>query len=489
MDRHLMSRQNLWILQFVLVILTLSMVTNLLTGNDLMFVVIASLIGYTIFGTLWYLSFSKALREKTASFVRYANVIIIGIYIHLTIVLDPVLTSFMFLFFYVAIMAIYQSKVVNVIAGILAASSAAYFFLFDAANIFPSVEISELVFTVVIFLFMMACFNSQSNFNRGLRKEVEEQRRKAIESKETLEKAFQQMNDSLKAVQRFQQELHNQAAATSEMSTTLVKSLDRMAESFSEQMEHSTEIRNEMSATNMRVDEVSSSSQMIYSYSKDTLESAEASGAELDKLESDLHIFNHSIETAATLMGQLEERTESIERIIKVVTDISQQTNLLALNASIEAARAGEHGRGFAVVAEEVRKLAEGSKDSTLSISELLLEIKSFTTQATEQIVNSQGFIQKNHASMQNVKTIFHEITQHMQNFSAKSQHLQDFLFGLQATMQEVYSKVDSVTDISRNNQQHLEAILKMIREQHSGILQMIHDFDSIEKQMSQQKL
>lgn len=487
MDRHLMSRQNLWILHFVLVILTLSMLTNLLTGNNLIFVLIASLIGYSVFGTLWYLSFRKALRERFASFVMFCNVIIIGIYIHLTILLDPVLTSFMFLFFYVAIMAIYQSKIVNSIAGVLAACSATYFFLNAAEKIFPSVAISELVFTIVIFLFMMMCFNSQSNFNRGLRKEVEEQRQKAIESKGTLEKAFQQMNDSLKAVQRFQQELKDHAALSSEMSATLINRVDKMAESFSEQMEHSTEIRNEMSATNTRVDEVSNSSQMIYAYSKDTLESAEASGTELAKLEGDMQIFNHSIETAATLMGQLEERTESIERIIKVVTDISKQTNLLALNASIEAARAGENGRGFAVVAEEVRKLAEGSKDSTLSISELLLEIKSFTSQATEQIVNSQSFIQTNQISMQNVKTIFREITQHMQNFSAKSQQMQDFLIILQATMQEVYSKVDSVTDISRNNHHHLESILTLIREQHTGILQMIQEFDSIEKQMSKQ--
>ena len=60
---------------------------------------------------------------------------------------------------------------------------------------------------------------------------------------------------------------------------------------------------------------------------------------------------------------KLEQRVGSIQNVVELIKGISDQTNLLALNASIEAARAGEQGKGFAVVAEEVRKLAEQSKE------------------------------------------------------------------------------------------------------------------------------
>jgi PAS domain S-box-containing protein len=95
------------------------------------------------------------------------------------------------------------------------------------------------------------------------------------------------------------------------------------------------------------------------------------------------------MESVGESIVELSEQTQAIGEIMAVVNDLAQQSNLLSVNAAIEAAKAGEHGKGFAVVAQEIRSLADQSKEATGQVRTILSDIQKATSTsvlAAEQV-------------------------------------------------------------------------------------------------------
>ncbi|OED48025.1 hypothetical protein AB838_14635 [Rhodobacteraceae bacterium (ex Bugula neritina AB1)] len=110
------------------------------------------------------------------------------------------------------------------------------------------------------------------------------------------------------------------------------------------------------------------------------------------------------VKDTITAMDKLQESSQEISQITKVIQDIAFQTNLLALNAGVEAARAGEAGRGFAVVASEVRMLAQRCADAVQQIDEL-------TARSSEQVKNGAALVDQAGQAMASVNEQVVEIS------------------------------------------------------------------------------
>lgn len=112
-------------------------------------------------------------------------------------------------------------------------------------------------------------------------------------------------------------------------------------------------------------------------------------------------------QSLANKAAESNQRISETGVIINAIKEISGQTNLLGLNAAIESARAGEHGRGFSVVAEEIRKLADSSKQAAERVRLIVDSISASVAEMTDAASESAAISQEQAASTEeNAATI-----------------------------------------------------------------------------------
>ena len=151
-----------------------------------------------------------------------------------------------------------------------------------------------------------------------------------------------------------------------------------------------------------------------------TARDAEASRTIIENLVTNLNQVAEMTAQTNAQISLLHEKSNEINHIVQVITDVADRTNLLALNAAIEAAHAGEIGKGFAVVAEEVRTLSENTKDAAASIA---ATIESFG-QATTQMIEDSERVKELAESSRNAVTEFRSQVIKFAD-SAKASHTQ----------------------------------------------------------------
>ena len=186
---------------------------------------------------------------------------------------------------------------------------------------------------------------------------------------------------------------------------------------------------------------------------------ASTSNNQMEGLMDSLSNISESFDGVISRIRLLEDSINQANEITGLINRISAQTNLLALNAAIEAARAGEAGRGFSVVADEIRKLADQSRNSSEKISELLNMVSS----EASNLVSTTGDVSNELTS--EVTTINTSIATFKSIVESVEKILPDFekvslgINGLNNDIVPVLAKIEGTSAVAEENSASSEEI------------------------------
>jgi len=221
----------------------------------------------------------------------------------------------------------------------------------------------------------------------------------------------------------------------------------------------------------------------------ETAEQAQAGKESMDQTNNSVQTVaaetqksQHQLEVLSQRINDMVNATAKIDDLVSVVKGVSDQTNLLALNAAIEAARAGEYGRGFAVVAQEVRKLADLSRNSVGEITQQLGAIRKAVEQINKAFEDMGESFKSNFTAVKDANMSTDRLTVVFDRIGTAVQNLAPIAQEQSATFEEISATVSDVTD-------RVVKLNEMAQACNKDIMQVLQDNNDLRVKLASSNL
>ena len=251
------------------------------------------------------------------------------------------------------------------------------------------------------------------------------------------------------------------------------QAVEDISEGAHTQTENLRDVAGEMDGLSSAAEEVAATVETVAQTTENATEAGtEGEAAAADALEQMGAVEQTTDETMEDIETLDEEMTE-IGEIADMISDIAEQTNLLALNASIEAARAGEDGAGFAVVAEEVKSLAEETKEAASEIDGKIQSVQERTGEAvagmdettvriSQGVETVEGAIDQLNDVIEYVEEIdgsMSEINQTTEDQARAAGAVVDMIDEVASISEQTSNAADNVTDTTEQQLDSLQTV------------------------------
>ena len=264
--------------------------------------------------------------------------------------------------------------------------------------------------------------------------------------------------------------LTSSAAQSAEATNQVASSIAEVAKGTELEVDAVNAVSGNVEEILQAIQQAAANSNIVVGSSEKMATAAQTGGNSVELAVNQMNNIEKTVSNSAAIVAKLGERSKEIGQIVDAISGIAGQTNLLALNAAIEAARAGEQGRGFAVVAEEVRKLAEQSREATKQVATLISEIQQDTAKAVNAMNDGTREVMLGAEVVNTAGKGFSEIILLVNEVSKQVKEIATVINQMVGSSQQVVTSISTVEKISQEIAGETQTVSAATQEQLASI-------------------
>ena len=275
---------------------------------------------------------------------------------------------------------------------------------------------------------------------------------------ENLKSLLQEVSKSSNLLLDSSKSLNESTTQSAQSAEEIAATISNVANDTQDQMQSVGKMSASVAQMGEGVKEVAHNSALVSKRSLETYEVAQNGNQAVAEAIEQMKSIAAATKQTEESIKKLGVMSEEINEIVELISAIAGQTNLLALNAAIEAARAGEAGRGFAVVAEEVRKLAEESRQAAEKISDEIGKVQRETENAVKMmsvgVAESEkgiSVINKNGDMFREISNNVNELTSQIQNITDTSKKMETYSLTVEGAVKELTELCEKTAQAAQN--------------------------------------